>query len=92
MRRFQVQILTGIPNEDEMSANDNDRNVIELGPTVNMTVDECIAYAKRRSEDLQDVMVIGCDADGDVISVSSQMTRAEALWLVEYIKLNILGV
>lgn len=75
-----------------MSANDNEKNVIELGSTENMTVEECLAFAKRRSKDLQDVMVIGCDANGAVISTSSKMTRAEALWLVEYIKMDILGV
>jgi hypothetical protein len=56
--------------------------ILQLNPHVNMTVDECLQYAARNSEEYQDVIVIGYDLDGQVMIRSSHMTRAEAAFLL----------
>lgn len=40
---------------------------------------------------MQDVIVAGHDADGMLIIRSSRMTRKDALWLAEEIRLHALG-
>lgn len=63
--------------------------VVELGPHCDMTPEEALAVASRKR--WQDVVVCGFDEDGDFVSLSSNMTREEALWMAEHLKLHAMG-
>lgn len=65
-------------------------NVVQLPPHTKMTVEDALEYAKR--ENLTDVLIIGFFEDGDLLCVSSAMTREQALWLCESGKLNAMGL
>jgi hypothetical protein len=63
--------------------------VIELGGHMRMTVEEALKSCLRA--DLQEVMIMGYDADGDLIIASSAMSRKDALWLAEKARQSALG-
>lgn len=56
--------------------------VLQLNPHVNMSVEDCLQFCARNSSDYEDVLVVGYDADGDLIIRSSHMTRAEAAFML----------
>lgn len=56
--------------------------IFQLSPHERMTVEQCLEFAARNHSDLQDVIVVGYDEDGDVCIRSSHMTRAEATFLL----------
>lgn len=61
------------------------QNVIALPASVNFNAEQALLSALEfcRADNLQDVLVIGYDADGDLVVRSSRMTRAEAVFMVE---------
>jgi hypothetical protein len=66
-------------------------NVVPLpAPERGNTVENLLGRAADRK--LTDALVLGYDADGDFIYLSSAMTRAEALYLVEMARNRIMGV
>lgn len=65
-------------------------NVISMPvPERGNTVDNLLGRAEAR--DLTDALVLGYDGDGDFTYLSSAMTRAEALYLVELARDRIMG-
>lgn len=64
-------------------------NVVDLGPHCRMTVDETLDLCKR--DNMTDVIVVGYDADDEVVIRSSKMSRADAVYLLEQAKLHALG-
>ena len=56
----------------------------------NMTVEEALIVSGR--DDLDDVIVIGYDKDGEFVLNSSHISRQEALWLVKRAELHILDI
>lgn len=57
------------------------RDVLRFPPSSTLTVDQALDSAKQRGP--KDVVVVGVTEDGDLITRSSRMTRAEALWIIE---------
>lgn len=41
------------------------------------------ALAEAQARDLEDVLVLGSTEEGHLVLLSSRMSRAEALWLIE---------
>ena len=62
--------------------------IIDL-PSNNMTAKQALESAMRLG--LEDVLILGYDAEGRLKVRSSQMTRAEALYLTELGRLHALG-
>jgi hypothetical protein len=65
--------------------------VIQLDPHNNLTVEECLAYSHRQADDYSDVITLGYSKDsGQMIVVSSNMSREQALWLamefIDYVR------
>lgn len=58
-------------------------NLIRLPPTTSMTAQQALATCLTDAESghLQDVLIIGYDADGDLFIRSSRLTCAEAFFL-----------
>lgn len=54
---------------------------VELGPHDNMTVEEAITYSSRRN--LKEIIILGYDQNGTFVTISSGMSRKDALWLVK---------
>lgn len=54
--------------------------VYQLDPHDNMTPEECLSLCARELTDLTDVIVIGFDADGDLVVRASAMARKDAVW------------
>jgi hypothetical protein len=66
-------------------------NVVSLpAPERGSTVEDLLSRAVDR--DLTDALVLGYDTDGDFVYLSSAMTRAEALYLVELARNRIMGL
>ncbi len=63
----------------------NNSNVITLPPSTNYSAKQALESALN-SNDLTDVLIVGYDADGDLFIRSSQMTRAEAVFMTEKAK------
>lgn len=61
------------------------RPISQLPLSTSFTVEQALesALTHHRLEGLQDVMVIAYDKDGDLFVCSSQINRAEALFLIE---------
>lgn len=57
-------------------------DILQLNPHDNMTVSECLHYCLRNADDLTDCIVIGYDADGELVVRSSHMSRKDALWAI----------
>ena len=62
--------------------------IIDL-PSNNMTAKQALESAMRL--DLNEVLILGYDAEGELKVRSSQMTRAEALYLTELGRVHALG-
>lgn len=60
-----------------------------LPPSSHMSVEQALESAKDAG--ICSVLVIGESEEGTLITRSSKLTRAEALWLVELARDNILG-
>lgn len=60
-------------------------NVLRLPASSTMTVDQALDSAKAMA--LVDVLVGGYDAGGDLVIRSSRMTRSDALWLAERLRM-----
>jgi hypothetical protein len=65
-------------------------NVARLPASDHMTVEQALDYTKK--DGLTEVLIIGHDADGDLIIRSSHLSRKDALWLLEQGKLHTLGL
>ncbi len=63
----------------------NNKNVIPLSATATYQPEQALASAQQI--ELTDVLVIGYDIDGDLFVRSSNMTCAEALFLLEKAKI-----
>lgn len=59
----------------------NNEKVIHLQASTNYTPE--LALQQALKYDLTDVMIIGYDASGDLVVLSSKMTRAEGLFMVK---------
>jgi hypothetical protein len=59
----------------------NNEKVIHMQPSTNHTAEQALNQALKY--DLTDVMIIGYDVDGDLVVLSSKMTRAEGLFMVK---------
>ena len=53
-----------------------------LNPHNHMTAAEALQHCNMDAENFQDVMIIGWDADGDLIVRSSEIKREQAAWLL----------
>ena len=66
----------------------NNENVIALPASVNYTPEQALLSMLEfcRKDNLQDVICLGYDADGDLIVRSPKMTRAEGMFMAEKAK------
>ncbi len=62
----------------------NNTNVIDLPASENYTPE--LALQQALKHDLTDVLIVGYDTDRDLVVLSSRMTRAEGLFMVEKAK------
>lgn len=69
-------------------------NVYTFPATEDMTVRQALisAFDLLRDNDLDEVIVVGHDSCGKLIVRSSKMTRRDALWLAEQLKMHALGL
>lgn len=65
-------------------------NIHYLPGSLTHTVEQAIASAGNVV--LKEVIVVGVDSDNELFIRSSGMTRRDALWLAEQLKIHILGV
>ena len=81
--------------DDEKATVDEENGVIELYNHNRKTVKEALAVAERAIEDenqeITDILIIGYDADDALVSISSNMSNKDALWLIERLKQLILS-
>jgi hypothetical protein len=59
----------------------NNEKVIHMQPSTNYTAEQALSQALKY--DLTDVMIIGYDVDGDLVVLSSKMTKAEGLFMAK---------
>lgn len=82
-----------VPDEGK-ATEDESSEVIELYNHSRKTVKEALAVAERVVEDenqeITDILIIGYDADGELLSISSNMLNKDTLWLLEKLKQRIL--
>ena len=57
-------------------------DLVMLGPHERMTPEECLSHCAMDHESFDDVIVIGHNKDGELIVRSSEMRRADALFLL----------
>ena len=69
------------------------KNVLAFPATTTMTPQQALLSALdfANNDNLQDVLVVGYDGDGELIIRSSRMDRKDALWLSEQLRLYALG-
>ena len=69
------------------------KNVLAFPATTTMTPQQALLSALEfaNNDDLQDVLVVGYDGDGELIIRSSRMDCKDALWLSEQLRLYALG-
>ena len=69
------------------------KNVLAFPATTTMTPQQALLSALdfANNDNLQDVLVVGYDGDGELIVRSSRMDRKDALWLSEQLRLYALG-
>ena len=62
----------------------NNKNVISLPASENFTPELALKHTLKLCEEkkIQDVLIVGYDSDNDLITFSSRMTRAEAVFLL----------
>ena len=63
----------------------NNQNIVALPASVNFTPEQALQSAMQ-FKSLQDVLIVGYDADGDLLVRSSRMSRADAVFLLEKAK------
>jgi L-ascorbate metabolism protein UlaG (beta-lactamase superfamily) len=63
-------------------------NIIGFPAATTMTPEQALASAAQLEP--QDVLVVGYDKGGDLVVLSSRMSRQDALWLCEMLKRHIL--
>ena len=56
-------------------------NVVQLPSRNTFTVDQALDNSKTKN--LEEVLIIGVDANGELFMNTSRMTRKDALWLME---------
>lgn len=63
-------------------------NVLAFPATTTMTPQQALLSALEFADqdNLQEVLVVGYDGDGDLLIRSSRMTRRDALWLAEQLR------
>lgn len=66
----------------------NNKNVIALPASESFTPEQALLSMLEfvRAENLADVLVIGYDADGELIIRSSKMSRCDAVFMLEKAK------
>ena len=57
-------------------------DLVQLRPHERMSADECLALCARESADYKDVIVIGYDSDGELMIRSSNISCAEAAFML----------
>ena len=69
------------------------KNVIAFPATDTMTPEQALISALEfaRSDNMQDVLIIGYDGDGGLLVRSSRMNRKDALWMSEQLRIYALG-
>lgn len=67
-----------------------DDKIEMTGPSLNFTVPEALLYVMR--ENPSNVLILYYDEDGEITTRSSRMNRADALFMVESAKMNILNI
>ena len=83
----QAKAAWALCQEKEDAMAEPAHNIIELGPHDKMTPDEALAYARR--EPWERVIVVGFHDDhGGLVVRSSHMSREQALWIAESLKLH----
>lgn len=65
--------------------------VENLATNERMTVQQ-VCLSAREFEDAQDILIVGHAEDGHLFARSSSMTRADALWLCEQLRLHVLDL
>lgn len=58
---------------------------MDFPPTTTMTPAQALAHAEAKG--MTEVLIIGYDREGEFTTLSSRMTRADALWLIECARL-----
>lgn len=64
-------------------------NVTGMPPSTSYTPEQALDSAKQLAP--TDVLVIGYDADGDLLIRSSRMDRKDALWLLKVAERHVFG-
>ena len=68
-------------------------NILNFPPSTTMTpkqaLESVLVFAD--NDNLQDVLIVGYDGDGDLVVRSSRMNRKDALWMAEQLKLYALN-
>ena len=77
-------------SKGESSTKGSNEAVVELGPHAYMKPEEVIEYLKRNTP--EQFIVVGWDKSGDFTTLSSKMPKKDALWVLEYAKLAVLGM
>ncbi len=69
------------------------KTVVAFPASVTFTPEQALLSVLEfaRNDNLQDVLIVGYDADGDLLVRSSRMDRKDALWLAEQLRLHALG-
>jgi len=70
------------------------KNVLAFPATITMTPQQALLSALEfaNNDNLQDVLVIGYDGDGELVIRSSRMDRKDALWVSEQLRIYALGM
>jgi len=68
--------------------------IIDLPASNNYTVMQALDSAKKmaESDNLADVLILGYDAEGCLITRSSKMDKQGALWMIEQAKIWLLNL
>jgi len=66
----------------------NNKNVISLPASENFTPEQALKHTLALCENgkVQDVLIVGYDSDNDLLTFSSRMSRADAVFLLEKAK------
>lgn len=65
--------------------------ITKLPPTANYNVEQALDSMKGYGDRLSDVVIIGY-VDGELVVRSSRLSRAEALWIIEFAKLHAMNM
>lgn len=69
-------------------------NILALPPSDTFTPQQALRSALEfaDNDNLQDVLIVGYDGNGDLLVRSSKLDRKEALWMAEQLRLYVLCV